>query len=50
MDVIDLDVADAWKDQSGSVLFPMNRPPYPSRLFSNEEDARAWLKTLRATE
>jgi len=30
----------------GNIFFKLNRPPYPSRLFSDEEDAMAWLLSL----
>jgi len=28
----------------GNIFFRINKPPYPSRMFSNEEDAIHWLQ------
>ncbi len=30
----------------GNIFFRMNRPPYPSKLFTDREAAFAWLATL----
>ena len=31
----------------GNVFFRINRPPYPSKMFSDEGKALAWLDSLR---
>jgi hypothetical protein len=30
----------------GNLFFRLNRPPYPTRLFTERDEARAWLKAL----
>ena len=30
----------------GNIFFRINRPPYPSRMFADEQDAIHWLNTL----
>jgi hypothetical protein len=30
----------------GNIFFKINRPPYPTRLFSQQTDALQWLREL----
>jgi hypothetical protein len=29
---------------AANIFFHLKKPPYPTRLFTNEQDARAWLR------
>ena len=31
----------------GNIFFRINRPPYPSKMFSSEEKALSWLDSLQ---
>ena len=33
----------------GNIFLKLNRPPYPTRLFSQEDDALQWLRDLEAS-
>ena len=39
-------VASPMQRMLGNIFFKINRPPYPTRLFSREEEALQWLRDL----
>ena len=40
-------VASPMQRMLGNVFFKINRPPYPTRLFSEQEKALSWLRSIK---